>query len=628
MVYRFLSSILIVTLVVAALGQKASAVDLKYEFRSVWLTTAASLDWPGKYADDEMPEDLKIQDWPTSEDATVEDQKESLLEIIEESAEIGLNAIVFQVVPRGDAFYESERLPWSAQITGTAGEDPGWDPLEFAIEESHKRGMELHAWYNVYRIGDDGQDTPDESPQHVADDEPDWIEQDGNDLWLNPGIPDVTEWITGNVMEIVENYDVDAIHFDFARYNTSGYDRDSDLKDQYDDFGLDNLDDWRRENITRLMQDIYDEVQDVKPWVKLGTTPVGNYRSDEVSWGNALWAYSSVFQESRRWLEEGIQDYLAPQIYFDMSGSPEYTELVDAWVAEKFDRHIYVGIGAYRPSGTGDSENVRPEIPDQIEYARRNGGDGQMYFRYDNIKPDQDGNTPMEDRYDRLAIPPPMDWRDQQQPNTPSDYLLSHNEMRDNVNLEWDAVDFETEDGDDHVKYAVYRVQSNISPDPERIIDNRRNLLGLTGQTEFTDEREDIDEDDGDAYYVVTAISRNNIESDPSPAASIDNPTASEEDQQVPETFTLNQNYPNPFNPVTEITYELATDAHVELSVYDATGRRVATLNEGSESSGEHTVSFDGSSLSSGVYHYRLDVRESANGSRIHSETRQMTLIK
>ncbi len=363
----------------------------KREFRAAWIATANQLDWPNT-TDPESGED-------------------SLRNIIRRSYDMGMNAVVFQVMARGDALYNSDRLPWSPWLTGTPGENPGWDPLEVAIDEAHSLGMELHAWVNVYLVAADHTPRSAESdPPHIVYTEPDWVV---NNNWLNPGIPDARRWQVKNVIEIVENYDVDAIHFDFIRYPEGGLPglTDYHTREEYDPDGLSNLNDWRRNNINEFVRDVYTAVKSKEPRVKVGSAVIGHYRWFAGAW-SALWGYSSVFQDSRLWLEEEVHDYLAPMTYWDIGHSvdvPPFEFVVHDWVKERYNRHIYAGTGAYKSW-------VYDELPAQIDTVRAAGGQGQVHFHYDVLgsTPDPFGN-----RYNSVSLVPVMEWLGGEPPPPP-----------------------------------------------------------------------------------------------------------------------------------------------------------------------------------------------------------------
>ncbi|TVQ14397.1 MAG: T9SS C-terminal target domain-containing protein [Balneolaceae bacterium] len=561
----------------------------KHEFRSAWVATVPGLDWPS---------------------ANHPGNEAGLRGLIQNMKLRGMNAVVLQVVPRGDAFFPSERLPWARQLTGTYGKDPGWDPLAVAIDESRRLGMEIHAWYNVFRIGDATgiEQVPGDGPQHVYLTNPEWVRTVSaapNSLWLNAGIPDARMWAIQNVMEIVRNYDIDAIHFDFIRYEQGGYSDDFTIRDQYNPEGIVTIGDWRRWNVTEFNRVVSDSVRALKPWVKIGSTPVGHYNSSG-GWA-FLNGFAAVFQDSRRWLREGYNDYLAPQLYWDIGGgdAPQFDWLVRDWMGENYGRHIYVGTGPYKP-------NVASELPRQIDTMRVNHAHGHMHFRHAFVR----GAAIYGERYNQPSLVPPMGWKDMNQPNSPE--LLAavlHEDGSNTVSVSWQAPDF-GRGKPEPVRFAVYRVPlSDLASTLEESIADASFLIGMTGETDFTD----TPEFDAIGYeYVVTSLSRNNVESEPAVTGIA---TSIDDERQLAGSFRLEQNYPNPFNPTTNIRFSLDEAAHVRLAVYDLLGRVVATPVNGNHTAGVHTIGFDASHLSSGVYLYRLEA-----GNR--QLTRKMLLIK
>jgi len=584
----------------AQVVQNESPEPPKKEFRSFWLATAGGMDWP-----------------PNTTDANT--QREALRDIIHNAKAMGLNAVVFQVVPRGDAFYESERLPWSSFLTGgpnvgIPGKDPGWNPLEFAIEEAHKLGLELHAWYNVYMANREEYDrSPDSDPPHVYYSHPEWIEQVPQSAgsvwnWLNPAIPEAREWIVGNVVEIVENYDVDAVHFDFIRYGTN-YERDDSLMQVYNPAELTNISDWRRENINMFVRDVYAAVKDVKPWVKVGSTPVGHYRTSG-GWA-AGYGYSQYYQDSRRWAEEGVHDYVAPQLYWDIgapgdggSHAPRFEWLVDDWTSDMRGRHYYIGTGPYRVE-------IKPQISAQIDTVRNSTAPGHMHFSYRNILDD-----PFGDSYRSLAIVPPMPWMSMRMPDRVND--LVHVVTGNNVTITWEEPTPGRGETDPFFRYVVYRAKASEVISDQAIIDNPAFMVDITGERTFMDEP-DAGSEGEDYIYYVTALSRNNVESD---FVKVEASVVSAEDQGlVAQSFELEQNYPNPFNPATEIRFTIPAAGQVQLTVFDVLGREVAVLVNQELAAGAHTATFDAAGLTSGIYLYRLETA----GQQM---TRKMMLVK
>lgn len=600
---KYISNALLVSLCLTSVAfsqfvQTPQTDREKEELRAVWIATAFGLDWP--------------------KGSGVEEHQNSLRQIIQRSAEMGLNTVVFQVTARGDAHHRSERLPWAQRLTGTFGDDPGWDPLQFVIDESRKYGLEVHAWYNVFNIGlqVDTVSYRNSVPQHVFASNRDWVRLVGTDqIWLNPGIPEARQWAVDNVMEIVENYDIDAIHFDFIRYPQGGFPDDVQIRAQFNENNIPLTVDWRRDNVTQFNRDAYAAVQAVKPWVKVGSTPVGHYQTSG-GWG-ALFAYSAVFQDGPRWLQEGVNDYIVPQIYWAFGQPfPDFDWVNKDYIGRDFGRHIYVGIGAYRQGGS-DSQNIAAEMGRQIDSIRVAGHKGHMFFRYDNLYAFNPalGRVAPRVNYNGPALVPAMDWRMPDVPDSPT--AVSPSRSGNVHTIQWTAPAFLAENGDDKLYFAVYRVQSGVEPDPDDVIASADNLIAITGEPTFSENLSV----DNTYYYVVTALSRNWVESLPSaPIAAVTTTSVEEPANQVL-AYRLDQNFPNPFNPSTNIRFELPENGHVTLTVYDMTGRTVAVLEDGFRASGVHTVQFNASNLASGMYVYRL----TANSVQL---TRKMMLIK
>ncbi len=538
--YRILLLSLLLPIFVAA----QSSTDPKFEFRSVWLTTAGGLDWP------------------KSTDPAV--QQSSLRDIIRQAKAMGLNAITFQVASRGDSYYRSDRLPWSTQLTGTIGKDPGWDPLQFLIDECRLQGLEVHAWYNVYNVGGATVTEPG-APLHITQTNPQWIYSMDRSTWLNPGYAGARDWVVANVTELISRYDVDAINFDFIRYAGA-----------IDDFGLwladgrgiSTIPDWRRDNVTDIPRRVTSWIAQNKPWVKVGSAPIGHYKTSG-GWP-ALFAFSGVFQDSRSWLKNGYMDYLMPQIYWKIysgpyTSSPEHSWIVRDYAKETYGRHIYTGVGAY-------VDGTVQQIPRIIDTTRVNNLHGQVYFRWLSIygfQPATGGFAPLY-TYRRPAIVPSMPWRSQVAPGAP--VVLDYNRVGNSHVISW-ARGFHNDRGDTLQRFAVYR--SSTETDPVAIVANAANLVGLSGGPRFTA----TGVNQNTTYtYVVTALSRNYVESAPSNVFTVPSATSVE-------------------------------------------SREIAVLVDGPMSAGSHSVTFDASNLSSGVYIYVLTSGEI----RL---THTMTLVK
>lgn len=352
------------------------------ELRGIFISTTNSLDWPKSTNKDE--------------------QQASLKRIVAGMKAANLNAIFFQVRARGDAYYRSTYEPWAENLTGTLGKDPGWDPLQFLLDEAHTNGIEVHAWFNVYKIRGPVPPPP-SSPQHPLRAFPGWVVQYDTESWFDPGLPEVREYLLRLVVDLVKRYDVDGVCMDFIRYPG----RDFADGATYRRYGNGTpLEEWRRKNINTFVREVYSAVQRVAPTVKMGAAPVGNYGgslSAQPDSKNAAGAFRDYAQESRAWLKNGWLDYLAPQVYWTLefeTKGPDFAHIVRSWLKDAGGRHIYVSIGAYKPE-------IFQQIPDQITATRMLGAQGQIFFRYENVE----ALNMFGDRYIEPARVPVMPWK-------------------------------------------------------------------------------------------------------------------------------------------------------------------------------------------------------------------------
>ena len=360
--------------------------------RGVWVSTVSNLDWPevGSY-------DSKVQ-------------KELLKEKFDFIEEQNMNTIFFQVRPMGDALYESSYAPWSKYLTGTLGENPGYDPLAFAVDEAHKRGLELQAWFNPFRINSNSEnfsiddyidELPEESP---LKNNPDWIVKYNNYHYLDAGIPEVREYIIDTIIEVVENYNIDGVVLDdyIYPYPSGGLEfPDEDTYEKYGE-GFTSKDDWRRNNINSFISELYSQIKDTNVEVKFGVSPFGIWRNGESIGGSntsGLSSYDDVYVDSKKWIQEGWIDYIIPQIYwqFDYNSAP-FATLVDWWAkqVENTNVKLYIGHAAYKinDSSYGESWLNSNEIINQIRYARANNNvNGSCFFRLKTLEENRLGFT-------------------------------------------------------------------------------------------------------------------------------------------------------------------------------------------------------------------------------------------
>ncbi|WP_425445829.1 glycoside hydrolase family 10 protein [Dethiothermospora halolimnae] len=315
----------------------------KKEMRGLWVSTVLNIDYPSK---------------PTT-DAEV--LKKEAIKILDDVKDMGLNAVFLQVRPSGDALYPSKYFPWSKYLTGKQGVMPsdGFDPLKFWIDEAHKRGIQLHAWLNPYRITKKKYNEPEHDFAsldffHPAIANPDWVvkHSDGN-LYFNPGVPEVRELVMDGVIEIVENYDVDGIHFDDYFYPGKDFD-DKDAFEKYGK-GFENIHDWRRENVNILIGELSKRIKETSKDVSFGISPFGIWANKSTnplgSNTKGMQSYYKQYADTRKWVKEEMIDYIVPQIYWHIGFSiADYSELLNWWVdtTKGTNVELYIGQAAYR----------------------------------------------------------------------------------------------------------------------------------------------------------------------------------------------------------------------------------------------------------------------------------------
>lgn len=348
------------------------------EFRATWISTVYNLDWPSKKGLSEV------------------DQKQEFIELIDRLDEAGINSVIVQVKPTADSFYPSQYGPWSEYLTGTQGKDPGYDPLAFMIEETHKRNMEFHAWFNPYRVSvNDNIEALTED--HPARKNPDWLVSYGGKLYYNPGVPQVKQFVIDSILEVVKNYNIDGIHLDdyFYPYPKKGVDfPDDELYKAYKRTDNETKEEWRRNNINDFIKNLYEAIKNEKSNVAFGVSPFGIWRNkvDDPSGSSTkggVASYDSLYADTKYWVEEGWLDYIAPQIYWNIGFEiAEYKELVNWWadVVNNKNTNLYIGHAAYKVEEGNTPWGNPMEIPNQIEYNREIPEvKGSIFFRAKSI---------------------------------------------------------------------------------------------------------------------------------------------------------------------------------------------------------------------------------------------------
>ncbi|WP_439882074.1 glycoside hydrolase family 10 protein [Pontibacter sp. MBLB2868] len=388
----------------------------KREFRGVWIATVQNIDWPSKAA--------------VGVDPTV--QKQEFVQILDEHQKTGINAVMLQVRPSTDALYAKSREQWSMFLTGKQGLapiDPQYDPLEFAIQEAHKRGMELHAWFNPYRATNNLIDSL-TSADHITRTKPDWFFTYAGKKYFNPGLPEVRAYIVDVVMDVVKNYDIDGVHFDDYFYPYPGKEPLPDSV-TYQLYGQNfaTIEDWRRNNVDELIHTLSDEIHAEKKFVKFGISPFGIWRNKAQdpngSESNGLSGYSALYADARKWVQEGWIDYVNPQVYFPFNyPAAPYEKLVDWWSANAFGKHVYVGQGVYRAMEDREGWRDKQQLPNQVRYLRQNPKvQGSVYFSSKSLTNNLAGfrDSLQYEFYRYHALQPQMQWLDDEAPAAPSE---------------------------------------------------------------------------------------------------------------------------------------------------------------------------------------------------------------
>jgi uncharacterized lipoprotein YddW (UPF0748 family) len=479
----------------------------KREFRGVWIATVENIDWPR----------------PKS---TTDQQKQQLTDILDEHAQTGINAVFFQVRPAADAFYAKSTEPWSKWLTGVQGQapNPAYDPLEFAITEAHKRGMELHAWFNPYRATNDNKYYA-LSPNHITNLKPEWFFTYGGQKLFNPGIPEVREYIVHIILNVLDNYDVDGIHMDdyFYPWSVPGQKINDEATYEQYGAGFDNIKDWRRNNVDILVHMLSDSIHKHKPHVKFGISPFGVWANrsqdpegSETTGGSS---YYEIYADSRKWMKEGWLDYINPQLYwpFNDRNNP-FDKLMDWWSNNTYNRHLYIGQAPYRILERRASGYKKPdEIPNEIRYLRNNPRiQGSVFFSSASLITNPLGVTDslQDNFYKYPALPPVMLWLDSIAPNVPQNIVVKQGPGH-GVILSWQTP-APAKDNEPVYGYVIYRFNENEKVDindPQYILHIQYN--NVTAYFDATAEK-------GKTYlYVITAIDRLKNESDRSPTMAI-----------------------------------------------------------------------------------------------------------
>lgn len=443
----------------------------KREMRSTWLTTVRNVDWP-------------------VQGAGAVSQKQDLIRMLDSLHTLNLNTVAFQVRCNADAFYQSAYEPWSALLTGTRGKDPGFDPLQFCIDECHKRGMACHAWLNPYRynnkkaLWNDGCETGYEYTH------PEWLFVAPNDacVVMDPGLPEVRMRVKEVVGDILGKYDVDGIIFDdyFYPYGGTGS-QDIASQQLYKPADM-NVGDWRRQNVLEMVQDVYDTIQAVKPYVTFGISPFGIWTTDwSVAWaedvnlprgisgGNM---YAEIYCDPVSWLKAGVVDYISPQLYWTTQHTGQKYDVLCKWwadLANRFGVHFYSSMSLDSYS-RGVANYTLQEMRKQMNFNRTSGTDDAFGFIYFNTKAycykDEFRTNFKKIILHYPALQPAINWK-----------AVPERQMVDNLQVSGSTVTWTHPDSD--VRFVVYAVPV-ASRNDTAVFSVGESLLGQTYTCSYT----------------------------------------------------------------------------------------------------------------------------------------------
>ncbi len=455
--------ILILSLFFGATIANAQNEPLR-EFRAAWIATVANIDWP------------------TSKNLTTQQQKDEITQLFDILKQNNFNAVIVQVRPAADAFYDSPYEPWSRYLTGKQGQAPSpyYDPLTFMVEEAHKRCLEFHAWFNPYRALMSSSYNPN-PPNHITNTHPEWFVNYGTQKYFNPGLPEVQDYCIKIVKDVVQRYDIDAVHMDdyfypyrigktefpdytaYQKYNPKNFARDA----------------WRRDNVDQLVFRLNKEIKNLKPYVKFGISPFGVWRNASVDTNGSETQggqtnYDDLFADVRLWQASGWIDYCMPQLYWETSHKKVgYGTLIEWWNKNAFDRHMYVGHGVYRLVDNKVPWNDLDELEHQIRETRRfEKIQGSAFYSAKFFRQNIYGiNQMMRNKvYQQPALLPTMNWMPRIKVEAPRTVVQMQYNPEGGKMLKWR--------NENDQQFAVYQIENTRDSYSKK-------LIGLTRGNHF-----------------------------------------------------------------------------------------------------------------------------------------------
>lgn len=379
------------------------------EFRAAWVATVFNLDWPSRAG------------------LSAAQQKKELLDILNTAYKLRLNAIILQIRPNSDALYRSSLEPWSSWLSGP-GVNPGYDPLQFAIEQAHLRGIEIHAWFNPFRATVSGKPV---GRGHISRSRKDLLRA-GSITMLNPSSSSARAHVLRVIMDVVRRYDIDGVHLDDYFYPYPPNHNVADGKSPAQ----------RRAAIDQFVSTLYSQVKSMKPWVRVGISPFGvwqpGYPSDVKAGVNA---YEHLACDARKWLARGWVDYLSPQLYWRIKSEQSFTSLMRWWSAINPRRPVWPGIASVRINSSEDPGRPASEIGRQVDYSRSlaRQSAGQLYWSWRSLGSNRGGvQKELAARYTSIALPPAMPWSGTASPARPA---VRVTETSRGLRIDWQAAD-------------------------------------------------------------------------------------------------------------------------------------------------------------------------------------------
>lgn len=474
-----------------------SQTNPKREMRAIWIATVGNIDWP------------------SAKNLTVEQQQMEFIALLEQTRLYHMNTIIFQIRPAADAFYPSKLEPWSQWLNGKQGKgpEPFYDPLEFAIKECRKRGLDIHVWLNPYRaIADTSYKEQDST--HITRMHPEWFLYYGKTLYFNPGLQETRDHVSRVVSDIVRRYDIDAIHMDdyFYPYRITGKEfPDSTTFEKYPrGFASDKKEDWRRDNVNLIIKQLHDSIHRIKPWVEFGISPFGVWRNiDKDPLGSKTKAgqtnYDDLYADILLWQKEKWIDYVVPQIYWEIGKEvADYAIIADWWSRHAYGTPLYIGHGIYRINKEAKEKGWRSakQIAKQLRINRNYPNiAGSMHFSAKVLAKNPLGLKKylLKGPYKHMSLPPVNNRVMQVLPEEPTHAVIK-------VSGSTFTLEFKADDT--NKAYVIYRFRkgkpANIE-NPEAIF-----FVGSEKKLEYTIDRQN---NPAKYFYAVSALSKSNMES-------------------------------------------------------------------------------------------------------------------